>query len=63
MAAPTSFWVTVPPLWCSCSDRNAEGNPSRKTRRNGFFFGGPTEFAELLEAWRADGKLEGLIAR
>jgi len=34
--------------------------PSRQTRQNFFYFGGPTEFIEILENWRADGKMRGL---
>ena len=45
---------------CTPGYYNAEGQADAKTRQGGFFFGGPTEFAEILEAWRADGSLEGL---
>ena len=34
-------------------------NDSR-TRQASFFLGGPTEFVEILEAWRADGNMKGL---
>ena len=45
---------------CTPGYYNAEGQADEKTRQGGFFFGGPTEFAEILEAWREAGKLEGL---
>jgi hypothetical protein len=48
---------------CTPGYYNAEGQADAKTRQGGFFFGGPTEFAEILEAWRADGRLEGMERR
>ncbi len=48
---------------CTPGYYNNEGKADEKTRQGGFFFGGPTEFAEILEAWRADGRLEGLERR
>ena len=48
---------------CTPGYYNAEGRADEKTRQGGFFFGGPTEFAEILEAWRADGSLEGMERR
>jgi cyclohexanone monooxygenase len=45
---------------CTPGYYNHEGKPSRQTRQNFFHFGGPTEFVELLEAWRADGSMKGL---
>jgi cation diffusion facilitator CzcD-associated flavoprotein CzcO len=47
---------------CTPGYYNNEGQPEKSSRQNGFYFGGPTEFSELLEAWRADGKLKGLNA-
>ncbi|MDX6502521.1 MAG: hypothetical protein QOG23_5785, partial [Blastocatellia bacterium] len=34
-----------------------------KTRQGSFFFGGPTEYADILEAWRARGDLAGFEIR
>lgn len=34
-----------------------------KTRQGSFFFGGPTEYADILEKWRAAGDLAGLDVR
>jgi cyclohexanone monooxygenase len=48
---------------CTPGYYNNEGQADAKTRQSGFFFGGPTEFAEILEAWRADGSLEGMARR
>jgi len=48
---------------CTPGYYNNEGRRDAKTRQGGFYFGEPTEFAELLEAWRADGSLKGLERR
>jgi hypothetical protein len=45
---------------CTPGYYNNEGAPGRQTRQNFFYFGGPTEFVEILEAWRADGSMYGL---
>jgi cyclohexanone monooxygenase len=45
---------------CTPGYYNNEGKPSRHTRQNFFYFGGPMGFVELLEAWRADGGMKGL---
>ena len=45
---------------CTPGYYNNEGKPGRHTRQNFFYFGGPTGFVELLEAWRADGSMKGL---
>ena len=46
---------------CTPGYYNNEGRPSRKTRQSGFFFGEqPTEFTEILEAWRAEGSMKGM---
>jgi cation diffusion facilitator CzcD-associated flavoprotein CzcO len=49
---------------CTPGYYNSEGAPGN---RNGFFSdmygGGPIRFFELLEAWRADGRLDGLELR
>jgi cation diffusion facilitator CzcD-associated flavoprotein CzcO len=45
---------------CTPGYYNREGQANAKTRQGSFFFGSPTEYADLLEAWRANGSLEGL---
>jgi cation diffusion facilitator CzcD-associated flavoprotein CzcO len=45
---------------CTPGYYNNEGQPSERSRQNGFYMGAPTEFAELLEAWRREGSLAGL---
>jgi cyclohexanone monooxygenase len=48
---------------CTPGYYNNEGKPGRQTRQNFFYFGGPTEFVEILEAWRADGSMKGLDSK
>jgi len=48
---------------CTPGYYNNEGQPSVASRQNGFYFGGPMEFVKLLEDWRADGSLKGLVLR
>jgi cation diffusion facilitator CzcD-associated flavoprotein CzcO len=48
---------------CTPGYYNNEGRPTETSRQNGFYMGGPTEFAEILERWRAAGRLEGLELR
>jgi cyclohexanone monooxygenase len=45
---------------CTPSWLNSEGQPGEHSSQNGFFLGGPMEFGETLEAWRADGRMQGL---
>jgi cation diffusion facilitator CzcD-associated flavoprotein CzcO len=45
---------------CTPGYYNHEGKPGPQTRQNFFYFGGPTEFVEILESWRADGSMQGL---
>jgi cation diffusion facilitator CzcD-associated flavoprotein CzcO len=45
---------------CTPGYYNNEGQPSESGRQGGFYFGGPTEFCEILEAWRAEGSMKGL---
>jgi cyclohexanone monooxygenase len=45
---------------CTPGYYNNEGQPTKSSRQGGFYFGGPTEFVEILEAWRADGNMKGL---
>ena len=48
---------------CTPGYYNNEGTADARSRQAGFFFGGPTEFAERLEAWREAGEFEGLDRR
>jgi cation diffusion facilitator CzcD-associated flavoprotein CzcO len=45
---------------CTPGYYNNEGKPGEASRQNGFYLGGPTEFMEILEAWRVDGGMKGL---
>jgi hypothetical protein len=45
---------------CTPGYYNNEGRPTDASRQSGFYFGGPTEFADLLEAWREEGTMRGL---
>ncbi|MGO8767405.1 flavin-containing monooxygenase [Mycobacterium sp.] len=48
---------------CTPGYYNREGKADAKTRQGSFFFGAPTEYADILEAWRAAGDLAGLDIR
>jgi cation diffusion facilitator CzcD-associated flavoprotein CzcO len=48
---------------CTPGYYNREGKADAKTRQGSFFFGAPTEYADILEAWRANGDMEGLEIR
>ncbi|MDT5219269.1 MAG: hypothetical protein QOF15_1374 [Mycobacterium sp.] len=48
---------------CTPGYYNREGKADAKTRQGSFFFGGPTEYADILEAWRARGDLQGFQIR
>ncbi|EPQ71003.1 flavin-containing monooxygenase [Mycobacterium marinum] len=48
---------------CTPGYYNREGKADAKTRQGSFFFGAPTEYADILETWRAKGDLEGLAIR
>jgi cation diffusion facilitator CzcD-associated flavoprotein CzcO len=45
---------------CTPGYYNREGRVDDRTQQGSFFIGGPTEYAEILGSWRADGALEGL---
>jgi len=45
---------------CTPGYYNNEGKPGKTSQQNGFYFGGPKEFVEILERWRADGGMPGL---
>jgi cation diffusion facilitator CzcD-associated flavoprotein CzcO len=48
---------------CTPGYYNREGKADAKTRQGSFFIGAPTEYADILEGWRAKGDLEGLEVR
>ncbi len=48
---------------CTPGYYNNEGQPGEIGRQNGFYFGGPTEYAEILEKWREDGEMKGMMRR
>ncbi|KAA8964823.1 NAD(P)/FAD-dependent oxidoreductase [Mycobacterium sp.] len=45
---------------CTPGYYNREGRADAKLNQDSFFFGSPTEYADILQAWRAAGALEGL---
>jgi cation diffusion facilitator CzcD-associated flavoprotein CzcO len=45
---------------CTPGYYNEEGRRGAASRQNGFFFGGPLEFAGRLERWRTEGGMPGL---
>ncbi|OMC54939.1 monooxygenase [Mycobacterium sp. IS-2888] len=48
---------------CTPGYYNREGKADAKTRQGSFFFGAPTEYADILEKWRAAGDLDGFEIR
>ncbi len=48
---------------CTPGYYNREGKADAKTRQGSFFFGAPTEYADILAAWRAAGDMAGLETR
>ena len=48
---------------CTPGYYNAEGQSTARLRQGAFFLGGPTEFADLLAAWRDEGGMKGLETR
>ena len=48
---------------CTPGYYNGEGKPTEKARQGIFYMGGPTEYAKILEDWRAGGGLAGLERR
>ncbi len=44
---------------CTPGYYNREGKADAKTRQGSFFFGGPTEYADILESWRTAGDFQG----
>ena len=48
---------------CTPGYYNREGRVDHKTQQGSFFIGGPTEYADILKAWRADATFRGLDVR
>jgi cation diffusion facilitator CzcD-associated flavoprotein CzcO len=48
---------------CTPGYYNREGKADAKTRQGSFFIGAPTEYDDILTAWRAAGDMEGLEIR
>ncbi|ORW85079.1 flavin-containing monooxygenase [Mycobacterium sherrisii] len=48
---------------CTPGYYNREGRADAKTRQGSFFFGAPTEYADILRDWRGGGGLVGLEVR
>jgi cation diffusion facilitator CzcD-associated flavoprotein CzcO len=46
---------------CTPGYYNREGQPSGRLNQDSFFFGSPTEYADILAAWRDAETLEGLV--
>jgi cyclohexanone monooxygenase len=46
---------------CTPGYYNNEGKPGERSAQDGFYGGGSPEFIRILEAWRADEKLAGLV--
>lgn len=44
---------------CTPGYYNREGQANARLRQDSFFFGSPTEYADILAAWRESGTLEG----
>ena len=48
---------------CTPGYYNREGQANAKTRQGSFFYGGPTEYADILAGWRDRGDLDGFDIR
>jgi cation diffusion facilitator CzcD-associated flavoprotein CzcO len=48
---------------CTPGYYNREGQANARLRQDSFFFGSPTEYADILADWRAAGRLDGLDVR
>ena len=46
---------------CTPGYYNREGQANAITRQGSFFFGTPTEYADILENWRSQGDFDGLL--
>lgn len=45
---------------CTPGYYNREGHANARLRQDSFFFGSPTEYADILRSWRVAGALDGL---
>lgn len=45
---------------CTPGYYNREGHSNARLRQDSFFFGSPTEYADILRSWRSAGTLDGL---
>ena len=48
---------------CTPGYYNREGHASARLNQDSFFFGSPTEYADILDGWRTAGNLDGLEVR
>ena len=48
---------------CTPGYYNREGRADARLNQDSFFFGSPTEYADILDAWRSTGTLDGLEVR
>ena len=48
---------------CTPGYYNREGHPDARLNQDSFFFGSPTEYADILDTWRSAGTLTGLDVR
>ncbi|ULE33699.1 flavin-containing monooxygenase [Mycobacterium sp. IDR2000157661] len=48
---------------CTPGYYNREGRVDTRTQQGSFFIGGPTEYADILESWRARGEFDGVDVR
>ena len=48
---------------CTPGYYNREGRADARLNQDSFFFGSPTEYADILDAWRSTGTLDGLDVR
>jgi cyclohexanone monooxygenase len=46
---------------CTPGYYNNEGKPGERSAQDGFYGGGSPEFFRILDAWRAEGTLPGLV--
>ena len=48
---------------CTPGYYNREGQASARLNQDSFFFGSPTEYADILDTWRTADSFEGLDIR
>jgi cyclohexanone monooxygenase len=46
---------------CTPGYYNNEGKPQDRSEQDGFYGAGPIAFVKVLEDWRADGGMQGLV--